>query len=117
MIPNPGMGKEVFNNFYWEHLDRFADTAACLYRLPGAEVKFDWGEEVEDSFQKLKKAIIEAPLLVFPKKGGGFVLDTDVSDKARKAFLCHLQDRKERVIAYGSSVLSTVQRNYCVTRK
>ena len=52
VIPNPGMGKEVFNNFYWEHLDRFADTAACLYRLPGAEVKFDWGEEEEDSFQK-----------------------------------------------------------------
>ena len=23
-------------NFYREHLDRFADTAACLYRLTGA---------------------------------------------------------------------------------
>ena len=39
-------------NFYREHLDRFADTAACLYRLTGAKVKFDCGEEEEDSFQK-----------------------------------------------------------------
>ena len=30
-------------------------------------MKFDWGEEEEDSFQKLKKAITEAPLLVYPR--------------------------------------------------
>ena len=40
-------------NFYREHLDLFADTAACLYRLTGAKVKFDWGKE-EGSFQKSK---------------------------------------------------------------
>ena len=28
-------------------------------------MKFDWGEEEENSFQKLKEAITEAPLLVF----------------------------------------------------
>ena len=43
-----------FINLYREHLDRFADTAVCLYRLTGAKVKFDWGEEEKDSFQKLK---------------------------------------------------------------
>ena len=61
---NPGMVKEVnewpmsrnkadlesflgLMHFYREHLDRFADTAACLYRLTRAEVKFVWGEEEE----------------------------------------------------------------------
>ena len=85
--PNPGKVKEVKEwptpknktelesflgliNFYREHLDRFADTAACLYRLTGAKVKFDWGEEEEDSFQKLKEAITETPLLVYPLEGG-----------------------------------------------
>ena len=33
------------NNFYREHLDRFADSAACLYSLTGAKVIF---EEEED---------------------------------------------------------------------
>ena len=55
-------------------------------------MKFDWGEEEEDSFQKLKEAITEAPLLVYPKEGGGFVLDTDASDKAIAAVLSQVQD-------------------------
>ena len=33
-------------------------------------MKFDWDEEEEDSFQKLKEDITEAPLLVFPKEDG-----------------------------------------------
>ena len=66
--PNPGKVREVKEwptpknkteleaflglvNFYREHLDRFADTAACLYRLTGARVKFDWGEEEEYSLK------------------------------------------------------------------
>ena len=80
-------------------------------------MKFDWGEEEEDSLKKLKEAITEAPLLVYPKEGRGFVLDTDTSDKDIWAVLSHVQDGKERVVAYGSFVLSTAQRNYCVTRK
>ena len=87
MSPNPGKVREVKEwptpknkteleaflglvNFSREHLDRFADTAACLYRLTGARVKFDWGEEEEDSLKKLKEATTEAPLLVYPKEGG-----------------------------------------------
>ena len=56
-----------FNNFYREHLDRFSDTAACLYRLTRVKVKFDWGKEEEDSLKK--EAITEALLLVYPKEG------------------------------------------------
>ena len=33
-------------------------------------MKFDCGEEEEDSFQKFKEAITEAPLLVYPKGVG-----------------------------------------------
>ena len=121
--PNPGKVREVKEwptpknkielesflgliNLYREHLDRFADTAACLYILTGAKVKFDWGEEEECSLKKLKEAITEALLLVYQKEGGGFVLDTDASDKAIGAVLSQVQDGKERVVAYGSFVLS-----------
>ena len=60
---------------------------------------------------------METPLLVCPKEGGGLVLDTDSSDEAIGAVLSHVQDGKEMVVAYGSFVLSTAQRNYCVTRR
>ena len=43
-------------------------------------------------------------------------MDTDASHKAIGAVLSQVQDGKERVVAYGSFVLSTAQRN-CVTRK
>ena len=104
MSSNPGKVKEVKEwptpknktelesffgliKFYREHLDRLADTNARLYRLTGAKMKFDWGKEEEDSFQKLKEATTEAPLLVYPKEGGGFILHTDASDKAIGAVL------------------------------
>ena len=46
---------------------------------------------------------------------GGFVLDTDASDKAIGAVLSQVQDGKERVVAYGSFVLSTTQiKKICV---
>ena len=80
-------------------------------------MKFDWGEEEEDSLKKLKETITKTPLLVYPKEGGVFVLDTDASDKAIGAVLSQVQDGKERVVAYGSIVLSTTQKNYCVIRR
>ena len=46
-----------------------------------AKVKFVWGEEEEDSFQKLKESTTDAPLLGFPEGGGGFVLNTDASEE------------------------------------
>ena len=91
MSPNTGKVKEVkewptpknkteLESFlgliivYREHLDLFADTATCLYRLTGAKVKFDCGEEEEDSFQKLNEAITEVPLLVYSEGGWGICI-------------------------------------------
>ena len=56
-------------------------------------------------------------MLVYPREGGGFILDTDASDKAIGRVLSQIQDGEERVVGYGSYVLSAPQRNYCVTRK
>ena len=44
-------------------------------------------------------------------------MDTDASDKAIGAVLSQVQDGKEWVVAYGSFVLTTAQRNYRVTRR
>ena len=56
-------------------------------------------------------------MLVYPREGGGLILDTDASDKAIGGVLSQIQDGEERVVGYGSYVLSAPQRNYCVTRK
>ena len=43
-------------------------------------------------------------------------MDTDASDKAIWVVLSQVQVWKERMVAYGSFVLSTAQRNYYVSR-
>ena len=78
-----------------EYLDRFADTDACLYRLTGAKVKFNWSEEKEVKGKVMQMVLRGMSWESFITGSGG----------------------KERVVAYGSFVLSMVQRNYCVTRK
>ena len=52
-----------------------------------------------------------------PKDEGTYVLDCDACDVGIGAVLSQKIDGEERVIAYGSRLISTAERNYCVTRK
>ncbi len=65
----------------------------------------------------MKKALITAPVLGFPREDGTFILDTDASDASVGAELLQIQDGKEVVISYASYVLAPAQRRYCTTRK
>ena len=105
-------------NYYRQYLNGFAEVAAPLHALKGGgETAVQLGEEEQTAFEEPKKGLTEAPVLVYPLEGGGFILDTDASDKAIGGVLSQIQDGEERVVGYGSYVLSAPQRNYCVTRK
>ncbi len=57
-------------------------------------------------------------MLGYPKANDVvFILDTDASDKAVGAELLQIQEGKERVISFGSRILTPAQRKYCTTRK
>ena len=90
---------------------------APLHALKEGKQPFNWGEEKQTAFKKLKKRLTEALVLLYPREGGGFILDIDASDKAIGGVLSQTQDGEERVVGYGSYVLSAPQQNYCVTRK
>ena len=65
-----------------------------------------------------KEALIEPVMLAYPQVDGGmFVLDTDVSGTAIGAMLSQVQEGEERVLSYGSRCLSSMERNYCTTRR
>ena len=70
--------------------------------------KFTWNNAVEESFQRIKKELCEAPVLGMPTEKGMYVLDTDASVVAISGILPQDQERNGktvlRPIAYGSKV-------------
>ena len=60
-----------------------------------------WTKERDNAFLNLKKFLVTAPIHGYPDQNTTFILDTDASGCQWK-----LQDGKERVIFYGSKVLS-----------
>ena len=121
--PKPTTVKEVQKflglvNYHRAHLKDFGNIAHALYDLTKKGTEFAWTQEHGEAFEKLKSALISAPCLAFPRNTSEpFVVDTDASDDAIEAELLQLQDGEERVISYGSYILTPSQRNYCTTKK
>ncbi len=79
--------------------------------------RFTWSEEHQEAFDRLKEALVEAPVLVTPSDDCQYVLDTDASDTAMGAVLSTIIEGEEHVVAYASRAFTKCQRNYCVTRR
>ncbi|MCO5564626.1 hypothetical protein L7F22_018291 [Adiantum nelumboides] len=71
---------------------------------------FTWGQEQQQSFEKLKVALASAPILAIVDPTKPFVVDTDASDRAIGVVL--LQDG--RPVVFESKKLDKGQQNYCV---
>ncbi len=103
--------------YYRRFVRDYAKVAKPLTRLTEKSVNFEWTGECQEAFDKLKTALISAPILAYPRDEGHYILDTDASNFAIGCVLSQVHDGEERVIAYGSKALSKEERNYCVTRR
>ena len=78
--------------------------------------KFTWNNAAEESFQRIKKELCEAPVLGMSTEKGMYVLDTDASVVAISGILHQEQEWNGktvlRPIAYGSKVLSDTEMKY-----
>ena len=86
-------------SYYKRFIPGFADIAAPLHVLQRKDVRFEWTQEQEDSFNELKTRLTTAPVLGMPRYEGIFYLDTDASDVGLGAVLSQEQDGSEVVIA------------------
>ena len=77
---------------------------------------FVWSNDCRESFDTLKQAPCEVPVLAFPRFDLPFVLDTDASTTGDAAVLCQVQDGQERPIAYAAKALSKLQRKWAPTK-
>ncbi len=104
-------------SYYRKYIQSFSQIAKPLHVLTEKNRFFQWTDEAEKAFQKLKSMLISSPILAYPDENAPFILDTDASNCHLGAVISQIQDEKERVIAYYSRTLNKAERNYCITRK
>jgi hypothetical protein len=107
-------------SYYKRFINDYSNLSAPLTKLTGSikgVSKFAWSDEAENAFQKLKDALISAPVLRNPDFALPFNLHTDASDIAIGSFLGQEVEDGEYAVAYYSRTLSKAERNYSVSER
>ena len=94
--------------YYRKFVEGFSRIAAPLTKMTRKDVKYDWVDACQKSFEDLKSRLTSAPVLALPNGKDGFVI---YSDASRQSLGCVLM-LNDRVIAYASRQLKKHEENY-----
>ena len=94
--------------YYRKFVEGFSKIASPLTKLTRKDVKYDWVDACQQSFEELKGRLTSAPVLALPNGRDGFVV---YSDASRQGLGCVLM-QNDRVIAYASRQLKKHEENY-----
>ena len=94
--------------YYRRFVKGFSMIAAPMTRLLQKNVKYEWSEKCQGSFEKLKAFLTEAPGLTQPTCGKEYVIYSDASLNGLGCVL--MQEGK--VVAYASRQLKPHEKNY-----
>lgn len=104
--------------FYQKFLPNYSEITTPITNLlkKGAK-KFVWTREADVALEKLKTALVSAPILANADFNLPFIIETDSSDLAVGAVLAQVQNGERKPIAYYSKKLSSTQRRYSATER
>ena len=117
--PRPSIVKDLrsflgFVGFLRRSLQNYSYTAPFTDLLKGITRKstkpIEWNASLEETFNKLKSLIVNAPTLAIPDLDQTFEVETDTSDYTIAGALFQIG----RSIAFESKKLDLAQRNYSV---
>ena len=94
--------------YYKIFVKGFSMTATPMMRLLQKNVKYEWSEKCQRSFEKLKAFLTEAPVLTQPTCSKEYVIFSDASLNGLGCVL--MQEGK--VVAYASRQLKPQEKNY-----
>jgi len=95
----------------------FSVISKPLCNLLTKENVFEWTEQCEKAFVKLKSVLTSAPVIQPPDWSLPFEIICDASDYAVGAVLGQRKDKKPYVIYNASKTLHSAQMNYTTTEK
>ena len=96
-MPPPKTPKEVRQflglvGYYRKFVPKFADIARPLTNLTKQDVKFEWTDKCQKTFQLLKDMLLKEPILKYPDPSKPYILFTDAS---KYAWACVLTQEYE----------------------
>ena len=94
--------------YYRKFVEGFCRIAAPLTKLTRKDVKYDWVDAYQQSFEELKGRLTSAPILALPNGRDGFAVYNDASGQGLGCVLM----QNDRVIAYASRQLKKHEENY-----
>jgi hypothetical protein len=102
-----------FANFLWRFVPNYSTLARPLHNWNHKDTKWEWGNKEQESFEAIKEAICQWPVLAHPDPSKQYYQETDMSGAAMGAILSQRQeDGQLHPIAYMSQSFSGAEHNY-----
>jgi hypothetical protein len=120
-FPKPRKVKDVRSflglcSYYRNFVCDFARIAGPINQLLRKDTPFLWGEEQETAFERLKEALITAPVLQSFDESRPVIIHTDASLYGIGAILLQKgPDDKEHVVSYISRSLTDAEKRWATT--
>ena len=103
--------------FYRRFVKNFSKTARPLTNLLQNDVNFNFDEKCLTSFNLLKQALLEGPIIKPPNCKKPFELFCEASHEAIGAILCQYDGDDLNIIQHASRTLNGAQKNYPMAEK
>ena len=107
------------SNYSSKYIHDYATITAPLRELTKKNARFSWEQEHQRAFDKLKQALVSAPVMGYFDTKNDTMLTVDASPVGVSAILAQsARDQSDyKVIAYASRSLSNVEQRYSQTEK
>ncbi|GJY76517.1 reverse transcriptase domain-containing protein [Tanacetum coccineum] len=103
--------------FYKRFIKDFSQIARPMTQLLVKDTPFNFSEECIQAFDKLKRELTQAPIMIKPDWSLPFEIMCDASDYAGGAVLGQRIDKHFKPIHYANKTMNEAQENYTTTEK
>lgn len=103
--------------YYAKFIPNFSEISRPLNALKRKNVRFRWGKEQQDSFNKIRNCLSSPIVLHLPDWNEPFILSTDASETAVGCCLEQSRDGRNVTIAFASRTFSDNQLKYSIYLK